>query len=239
MSAFEIVLVVYAVILAGAALGVVYRMIVGPTILDRAISSDSLVTLVVMGMALYAAQSEAIWAGPAMLALTGLAFIGTVTFARFVAREEPLQSRSGPHPAEPATGTSAHEAIHLGPRAAGQGSEELGSSIPDDGEDDPWGPGNTVPEPDTDDPHAAAGPTGPAGPADPADPAGSADEDGAEGHEDDGGHEEDSFGAGGDGESGRSRWPDEPARPAGPTQSDGPTHPDGPLHPDEPTEGAR
>ncbi|MGO1422061.1 MAG: monovalent cation/H+ antiporter complex subunit F, partial [Brachybacterium sp.] len=107
MSSFEIVLVVFAVVLAGAALAVVYRMIVGPTILDRALASDSLVTLVVMGMALYAAQSRAMWAGPAMLGMTGLAFIGTVTFARFVAREEPGQGirRRG---VEPAADTAPH-----------------------------------------------------------------------------------------------------------------------------------
>lgn len=113
MSAFDIVLVVYAVILALAGLAIVYRMIVGPTILDRAISSDSLVTLVVMGLALHVAHSGAAWAGPAMLSLTGLAFVGTVTFARFVAREDPMQGRRRPHPEEPDADTGPHEAIHL------------------------------------------------------------------------------------------------------------------------------
>ncbi|MCT1908470.1 monovalent cation/H+ antiporter complex subunit F [Brachybacterium paraconglomeratum] len=113
MSAFDVVLAVYAVILALAGLAIVYRMIVGPTILDRAISSDSLVTLVVMGLALHVAHSGAAWAGPAMLSLTGLAFIGTVTFARFVAREDPMQGRRRPHPQEPDADTGPHEAIHL------------------------------------------------------------------------------------------------------------------------------
>ena len=113
MSAFDVVLVVYATILALAGLAIVYRMIVGPTILDRAISSDSLVTLVVMGLALHVAHSGAAWAGPAMLSLTGLAFVGTVTFARFVAREDPMQGRRRPHPEEPDADTGPHEAIHL------------------------------------------------------------------------------------------------------------------------------
>lgn len=113
MSAFDVVLVVYATILALASLAIVYRMIVGPTILDRAISSDSLVTLVVMGLALHVAHSGAAWAGPAMLSLTGLAFVGTVTFARFVAREDPMQGRRRPHPEEPDADTGPHEAIHL------------------------------------------------------------------------------------------------------------------------------
>lgn len=113
MSVFDVVLVVYAVILALAGLAIVYRMIVGPTILDRALSSDSLVTLVVMGLALHVAHSRAAWAGPAMLSLTGLAFVGTVTFARFVAREDPMQGRRRPHPEEPDADTGPHEAIHL------------------------------------------------------------------------------------------------------------------------------
>lgn len=136
MSAFEILLVIYAAILAAAALGVVYRMVVGPTILDRALSSDALVTLVVMGMALYAAHSRAAWAGPAMLGLTGLAFIGTVTFARFVAREDPRQGRRARHPREPHTDTGPHEAVHLDPFSS-EDWDETGGESPD--------PGNTFP----------------------------------------------------------------------------------------------
>lgn len=120
MSAFDVVLVIYAVILALAGLAIVYRMIVGPTILDRAISSDSLVTLVVMGLALHVAHSGAAWAGPAMLSLTGLAFVGTVTFARFVAREDPMQGRRRPHPEEPDADTGPHEAIHLATDSASE-----------------------------------------------------------------------------------------------------------------------
>lgn len=112
MSAFEILLVVYGAVLALASLAVVVRMVIGPTILDRAISSDSLVTLVIMGMALHVAHSGANWAGPAMMSLAGLAFVGTVTFARFVAREDPMQGRRR-HPDEPDTDTVAHDAIHL------------------------------------------------------------------------------------------------------------------------------
>lgn len=117
MSAFEILLLVFAAVLAAAGLAVTFRMIVGPTILDRAIASDSLVTLVVMGMALYAAATRTTWAGPVMLALTGLAFIGTVTFARFVAREDLHRGMQRPHVEEPATETAAHEAVHFGPFA--------------------------------------------------------------------------------------------------------------------------
>ena len=149
MSTFEILLVIYAAILAAAALGVVYRMVVGPTILDRALSGDALVTLVVMGMALYAAHSRATWAGPALLGLTGLAFIGTVTFARFVAREDPLQGRRARHPREPHTDTGPHEAVHLDPFSSEAWDETRGES-PE--------PGNTLPEGEFPDPLTAEDP---------------------------------------------------------------------------------
>jgi len=145
MTAFEILLLVYAGVLALAALAVVYRMIVGPTILDRAIASDSLVTLVVMGMALYTAQSRASWAGPVMLALTGLAFIGTVTFARFVAREDPRQGRRRPHPEEPSTDTGPHEAIHF--ETAESADEVPGNHFAESPEADTWGLEDPVEDP--------------------------------------------------------------------------------------------
>lgn len=112
MTPFETVLLVSGAVMSVAALFVVYRMIVGPTILDRAISADMIVVLIVIAMALYSAHAQANWAGPAMLALTGLAFIGTVTFARFVAREG-LSDELEKHLEEPEATTGPLQAIHL------------------------------------------------------------------------------------------------------------------------------
>ena len=113
MTPFETVLIIYGVILSLTTLTVVYRMIVGPTILDRAVSTDSLLVLVVLGMALYSAHAQENWAGPAMLSMTGLAFIGTVTFARFVAREVRPQGHRRSRDDEPGTGTGPLDAIHF------------------------------------------------------------------------------------------------------------------------------
>ena len=89
-------------------------MIVGPTILDRAVSTDVLVVMVVMAMALHTAHTRVEWAGPAMLSLTGLAFISTVTFARFVAREAAPNGRERFQDSEePETTTGPLEAVHL------------------------------------------------------------------------------------------------------------------------------
>ena len=121
MTPFETVLIIYGVILSLTTLTVVYRMIVGPTILDRAVSTDSLLVLVVLGMALYSAHAQENWAGPAMLSMTGLAFIGTVTFARFVAREVRGQGQRRSRDDEPGTGTGPFDAIHFD---NGNGSED-------------------------------------------------------------------------------------------------------------------
>lgn len=120
MTVFEMVLVVLGGVLAIAALLVVYRMVVGPTIMDRAVATDLLMVIIVLALALYSARSQAAWAGPAMLAVTGTAFISTVTFARFVAREDTRSggrlratAETGSRPdAEPETDTGEHEAIH-------------------------------------------------------------------------------------------------------------------------------
>jgi multicomponent Na+:H+ antiporter subunit F len=83
------ILLVIAVVLAAAAIPTVYRMIIGPTILDRAVASDMLIVLVVAGMALYTASTGTEYAIAPMLGLTGLAFVATLSVARFVSREKP------------------------------------------------------------------------------------------------------------------------------------------------------
>lgn len=81
-------LLLVAAILTIAAIPVVHRIIVGPTILDRAVASDMLVVLLVMAMTVYAASTRSVHAGAAMLSMTALAFLSTVAIARFVARED-------------------------------------------------------------------------------------------------------------------------------------------------------
>lgn len=80
--------VVVAAALGLAALPVIYRMVVGPTILDRAVGLDMLLVLVVMGFFLYSAKTGTSFAVIPALALTGTGFIGTLALARFVTREE-------------------------------------------------------------------------------------------------------------------------------------------------------
>jgi len=104
MTPVDIALLVLGVVLALTAIAVVVRMIIGPTILDRAVATDMLVVLLVLALALYTAHAHAAWAVPSMLTLTGLAFIGTVTFARFVAREDPARPGRRTHGEASSTG---------------------------------------------------------------------------------------------------------------------------------------
>lgn len=119
MTGVDIVLIVFAGLLAVAAMPAIYRMVVGPTILDRAVALDMMVVIAVMLLALYSARTGTAWAMTAMLSLTALAFVGTVVVARFVAREGPRPRGLGGREAtargaeaEPHTHTGAHEPIH-------------------------------------------------------------------------------------------------------------------------------
>ncbi|MCS6712209.1 hypothetical protein JSY14_09300 [Brachybacterium sp. EF45031] len=115
MSAFEIVLLMVAAVHALAAAMVIHRMIVGPTILDRAVAVDLLTVLLVMGIALYTAETGATWGVVAMLSLTACAFVATLAVARFVAREELRGGRPGTAAEDTPTSTGAHDAIHVTP----------------------------------------------------------------------------------------------------------------------------
>lgn len=109
---FSIGILVVAAILALSGLLIVHRIVVGPTILDRAIGSDMLVVLLVMVLACYAAWSRTTYAGAAMLALTGLGFLATVAVARFVAREDTTPAAPGADDADTPGGEPGARVLH-------------------------------------------------------------------------------------------------------------------------------
>jgi multicomponent Na+:H+ antiporter subunit F len=204
-DALDVALMVIAGILALAALPAVHRMIVGPTILDRAVASDMLIVLVVAGMALYTSATGTGYAVAPMLGLTALAFVGTLAVARFVSRdrvrsgvarppEDPdaLQSdtlASDPPSAEAAASENedAEAAVEVA-EDAGAADAATGGSAPEGGEEAP-----AVRAPFTDDgpgprspghragPHAVAGGEAPRLPG----PAAGSHASGADTHESD------------------------------------------------------
>ena len=74
---------VSAVLLGVAALLVVVRMTVGPTMLDRALAFDVLVGIAICGVALDAAVRRTGENLPLLLVATLLGFVGSVSVARF------------------------------------------------------------------------------------------------------------------------------------------------------------
>lgn len=91
----------WVLLAAIVALGVVavlaiVRLVQGPTPIDRVIATDVLLAAVVCGLAIEAAINRHPFTVPVMLALSLVAFAGTVAVARFVAgRPGAIQDEEG------------------------------------------------------------------------------------------------------------------------------------------------
>ncbi|WP_252274641.1 monovalent cation/H+ antiporter complex subunit F [Nocardioides sp. LMS-CY] len=79
----SVVLVVCVVVLGVAALLLVARISLGPTMLDRVVALDVLVAVVICGLALEAAVHRHTTTLPILVVLSLLGFVGSVSVARF------------------------------------------------------------------------------------------------------------------------------------------------------------
>lgn len=75
------------VILGVAAALTIYRMTAGPTMLDRVIAMDVLVAIVVCGLGVEAAFNRHATTLPILVVLSLVGFVGSVSVARFAARD--------------------------------------------------------------------------------------------------------------------------------------------------------
>ncbi|NHC23635.1 cation:proton antiporter [Nocardioides sp. IC4_145] len=91
----NVVLVVAAGILLVAALLLVVRMTLGPTILDRSVALDVLVAVTVCAIALHSAHTGSTYALPVVVVLAGCGFVSAVSVARYASRSDDLQSGTG------------------------------------------------------------------------------------------------------------------------------------------------
>lgn len=80
----ELVLMATAVILTVAAAGAIFRIAVGPSLLDRVLASDVLLGIVGAALAIDMAVNRHLNNLVLLVALTLIGFIGSVTVARFV-----------------------------------------------------------------------------------------------------------------------------------------------------------
>ena len=71
-----------------AALLILWRIIVGPAILDRAVASDVLLTLVLCVLGADMAINHHTRSLPAMLIIAAVGVFGSIAIARFVARKD-------------------------------------------------------------------------------------------------------------------------------------------------------
>ena len=79
--------VVAGSLLALAAALLLVRVVRGPTVLDRVVALDVLVAVVVCALGLEAAVNRHSTTLPILIALSMLGFVGSVSVARFVARD--------------------------------------------------------------------------------------------------------------------------------------------------------
>ncbi|EME18284.1 MULTISPECIES: monovalent cation/H+ antiporter complex subunit F [Rhodococcus] len=82
------VIVIAGVMMSIAAVLTAYRLLDGPDTLDRLVAMDTLVAVSICGLALWAAYSMDTTLVPAIVALSLVGFIGSVSVARFRVRDD-------------------------------------------------------------------------------------------------------------------------------------------------------
>lgn len=90
---------VAGVVFAAAAAGTVVRIVRGPTILDRMLASDVLLTILLLVVGAEMVISGHTRTIPVMLVLAGTAAMSTIAVARYVSQQD---RDSGDAPADPA-----------------------------------------------------------------------------------------------------------------------------------------
>lgn len=74
-------------LLALSALLTLVRITIGPSVLDRVVASDTMVSIVVCALGAYAALTDVWTTLPLLISLSLVGFLGSVAVARFVARD--------------------------------------------------------------------------------------------------------------------------------------------------------
>ncbi|MEU1547164.1 monovalent cation/H+ antiporter complex subunit F [Nocardia sp. NPDC005745] len=83
-----VVAVIAAVILTAAGLLTTYRVVMGPSTLDRVVGVDSLTAIAASGLAVWAAYSADTTVVPAIVALALVGFLGSAAVSRFRVRDD-------------------------------------------------------------------------------------------------------------------------------------------------------
>lgn len=123
MTVTGILVALIAAVFAVAALLAIVRMVKGPSILDRALASDVLLTMVLCVLGAEAAINKRTDTLPAMLMIAATGVLGTVAVARFVARRDRSDGTEarGPRDRQEDEDREGAEAGHAPPDAGGSG----------------------------------------------------------------------------------------------------------------------
>ncbi|WP_433600979.1 monovalent cation/H+ antiporter complex subunit F [Nocardia sp. CA-135953] len=83
----NVVAIVAGIMLMAAAVIVSYRILAGPSTLDRVVGIDSLMAIAASGLAVWAAYSDDTTVVPAIVALALVGFLGSAAVSRFRVRD--------------------------------------------------------------------------------------------------------------------------------------------------------
>lgn len=90
----NVVLVACVAVLGLAALMLVARIALGPTMLDRVVALDVLVAVIICGLGLEAAVHQHTTTLPVLVVLSLLGFVGSVSVARFTQGSDDVEAES-------------------------------------------------------------------------------------------------------------------------------------------------
>ncbi|MBW0275717.1 cation:proton antiporter [Nocardia sp. MH4] len=83
-----VVAVLAGILLTAAAVITSYRVLAGPSTLDRVVGIDSLMAIAACGLAVWAAYSDDTTVIPAIVALALVGFLGSAAVTRFRVRDD-------------------------------------------------------------------------------------------------------------------------------------------------------
>jgi multicomponent Na+:H+ antiporter subunit F len=89
-----VVLAVCVALLAVAALLLLVRISLGPTMLDRVVALDVLVAVIICGLALEAAVNRHTTTLPVLVVLSLVGFVGSVSVARFTRGKDDVEAEA-------------------------------------------------------------------------------------------------------------------------------------------------
>ena len=87
----NIMLITIYIVFGLSALVTLWRIVVGPSILDRAVASDVLLTLVMCVLGAEMAMNHHTRTLPVLLIIAAVGVFGSITIARFVARKDNVE----------------------------------------------------------------------------------------------------------------------------------------------------